>query len=488
MILNENKKYIEKFKKSGELILDNYISLFKLDNYIEDCEVFCLTLDDFKDKYKKYIFGEQYVKFSISISDFKEASKEINRINRILNINNIVKKSKINKYIRYCPSGATISKGETTLRNEIKQNIIHKNKYEIYISNALFIKSNVYILVFAIKFDQRVSYNNFIKNDLNKCIHVLNTDILNNDNKIQNYLSNQVYYSKENWSEYVNQLFVEFHEDVVDYYYFIDNLAQMKYENSNNNGSLVICKDKPTLIMELPNHCNLFGTDKMVRKLIEMAKDGSILVIYDKEIIGFTKKKYLVKSYVLVNYNINHADWKIQCNLGNILWSADVKNSIPKMSKKATPFFNYYRNKFNEIFGNGSFTNIHKKIIKSAINEKHGTMLVFLEDAVSEVNRLSSVGFPVKINENELELCIRSITSIDGAVIIDKSGKIEAIGIILDGTANEDSELDISRGARYNSAIKYTTNKQKCIVLVVSEDGYIDLISNGKKLKRRKKH
>lgn len=50
-----------------------------------------------------------------------------------------------------------------------------------------------------------------------------------------------------------------------------------------------------------------------------------------------------------------------------------------------------------------------------------------------------------------------------------------AIGVILDGKADKFIG-DKTRGARYNSALKYihSFEKQKCVILVVSEDETID--------------
>ena len=46
------------------------------------------------------------------------------------------------------------------------------------------------------------------------------------------------------------------------------------------------------------------------------------------------------------------------------------------------------------------------------------------------------------------------------------------IGAILDGMVSE--EADLSRGARYNSAIRYVNSHERTCAVVVSEDGYVD--------------
>src|SRR5260370_30101632 len=71
---------------------------------------------------------------------------------------------------------------------------------------------------------------------------------------------------------------------------------------------------------------------------------------------------------------------------------------------------------------------------------------------------------------------VGQVTGIDGAVLVDPSGYCDAIGVILDGTAA--GEGDRSRGARYNSAVKYlaSAGDTPTVILLVSEDGMINLL------------
>ncbi|HEY0319229.1 MAG TPA: diadenylate cyclase [Solirubrobacterales bacterium] len=76
---------------------------------------------------------------------------------------------------------------------------------------------------------------------------------------------------------------------------------------------------------------------------------------------------------------------------------------------------------------------------------------------------------------------LRAMTSIDGAVLVTPDGACHAVGVILDGLATGDGHS--ARGARYNSAIRYLKgNGAGSLVIIVSEDGSIDLRPN---LKRR---
>lgn len=119
-------------------------------------------------------------------------------------------------------------------------------------------------------------------------------------------------------------------------------------------------------------------------------------------------------------------------------------------------------------------------IVSIATEQKHGTMVVITEykTAVSELKKLkkqSTLVTPTLIDAKY----IRYITSIDGAIYFDINGYCHAIGVILDGKAAEDIG-DSSRGARYNSALRYMhklkESSKKCVIVIISEDGMVNII------------
>jgi DNA integrity scanning protein DisA with diadenylate cyclase activity len=73
-------------------------------------------------------------------------------------------------------------------------------------------------------------------------------------------------------------------------------------------------------------------------------------------------------------------------------------------------------------------------------------------------------------------LITQLITSIDGAVLLDPEGYCYSIGVILDGKAS--GHGNGTRGARYNSAVRYVeSSPYPCLVVVVSEDGMVDVLT-----------
>ena len=106
-------------------------------------------------------------------------------------------------------------------------------------------------------------------------------------------------------------------------------------------------------------------------------------------------------------------------------------------------------------------------------------MIVISKHAKEEALRLESSSIkikPIQMIKTQLKL----VTGIDGALIIDTDGYCHAIGSILDGSATMSG--DSSRGARYNSALRYlnlqTKDKIPCLIAVISEDRYIDILSS----------
>lgn len=124
----------------------------------------------------------------------------------------------------------------------------------------------------------------------------------------------------------------------------------------------------------------------------------------------------------------------------------------------------------------GAIKNLFE-LSEEACRQRHGTVLVITPEAASESKRLASQAtglVPVSLTADLL----KSVTAIDGAVMLDISGICHAIGVILDGEAVEFGNP--ARGARFNSSLRYAAQmdalKKDCVVVVVSEDGTAEWI------------
>lgn len=119
-------------------------------------------------------------------------------------------------------------------------------------------------------------------------------------------------------------------------------------------------------------------------------------------------------------------------------------------------------------------------LANACAEQAHGTMLVVHRDAAAEAQRLRPQALtitPAVLHGSTLT----ALTAIDGAVLVSPDGRCHAVGVILDGAATGTG--DSVRGARYNSAVRYLAGAgQGSLVIIVSEDGMIDLLPN---LRRR---
>ena len=115
-------------------------------------------------------------------------------------------------------------------------------------------------------------------------------------------------------------------------------------------------------------------------------------------------------------------------------------------------------------------------LIRQAELESHGTTIIVTTLAHAEAIRLSSQATAIVPCEVTPEI-LRHLTPIDGALIVAPDATCHAIGAILDGDAT--AKGDPTRGARFNSAVRYVGSQGKgCLATVVSSDGGVDFIPN----------
>jgi DisA bacterial checkpoint controller nucleotide-binding len=113
------------------------------------------------------------------------------------------------------------------------------------------------------------------------------------------------------------------------------------------------------------------------------------------------------------------------------------------------------------------------KVVEDAADAAHGTMVVISKSAATEGPRLAAGGGTIKPFAPTARK-IKAVSAIDGAILLDLDAVCHGIGLILDGKAEAGG--DASRGARYNSAIRYLSQQSDCVILVVSEDRTIDIL------------
>jgi hypothetical protein len=253
-------------------------------------------------------------------------------------------------------------------------------------------------------------------------------------------------------------------------------ISSLKYEGGSSIGRIIVCRQ---------NHPNLdiylklitpvqLSEYRKVRKLLEIASRDLALYSDGFEILGLgrTKGEYDTdrEDLLMINFN-GHYKWEMFHGDHQMLIVEHTNPSLPKLKIHKEVFDDLLKRMFNQI-PNENLERLWK-IVDIATMQKHGALLIISNEAEKESKRLENQSTriePTMLNES----LIRNVTSIDGAVLLDSMGVCHSIGVILDGVATEKGRSD--RGARYNSAIRYVeNNKMKCVAVIISEDGMVDL-------------
>lgn len=298
---------------------------------------------------------------------------------------------------------------------------------------------------------------------------------------------------------------------------FINSLSSETYEGAHIQSRMYLSergsdrgkKSKSGLTISFSNPIQFTANNtRQIRKLLEISNNELALVvgsIFPKSKLGHLPGRtdgYYFRYYPSINTRFVKGFSKetpkdYECEIkfkGFMSWELISYDTVIKYSKGKYTFA--YKKASNEealtktlrkFFGRTE-TNIKylliSKIIREAKKQKHGTLLLFSssESAICEAERLCKLNRAMGIRRISLAKKfdhIQSITSIDGAIILDFYGNCYCLGAILDGDAVVRGNT--SRGSRYNSAVNYVMRRAKesqiFYAIIISEDGTTDLIN-----------
>ena len=250
-------------------------------------------------------------------------------------------------------------------------------------------------------------------------------------------------------------------------------IANYEYEGNPCKGKIVFTNDIKNIVrFAKPVSINIQNVKK-IRKLLEMTNDDICLIVslFRKEIVGIDDCKKHEDDYLLEYIDTNM--WSLSFKGTYILKYVDGQYRLPEAKLNREMFLK----KCNERFGKEYDPSIFI-IIEAAINQKHGTMIVISKEAGEETNSILKEGKGTAISKinlvNQSNEMIIGLCSIDGAVMIDTYGNCAGIGLILSNPNTGKGNPE--RGSRYNSAVNYINNHEHSIVVVISEDGIIDVL------------
>lgn len=269
-------------------------------------------------------------------------------------------------------------------------------------------------------------------------------------------------------------------KESVNLYNLMHNISLLKYESSENRGNILFCSRdielESKLILTKPIPLTEYSSITAIRKLLEISGGDVSLLSDGNFVFGIGKRngiQDLPRKAFIINFK-GQGEWDVVTAKNQKVMSVTYRvPSMPKVSVKEAEF----AKQFEKTFGFSEYQNVWR-FIDLAKNQSHGTMVVITKEAEREAERLCNQSFLINKITDLQNGIINGITAIDGAVLLDDTGGCYAIGVILDGIANEKIGT-ISRGARYNSALRYLNyckeNSIPCLIVIVSEDKYIDI-------------
>ncbi|NVO31397.1 DNA integrity scanning protein DisA nucleotide-binding domain protein [Hymenobacter lapidiphilus] len=257
-----------------------------------------------------------------------------------------------------------------------------------------------------------------------------------------------------------------------------NTISSLRYEGAEGVGKLLLARrGHPNLSEVFALTCPTPLTDyRAVRKLLEMTTSDVSLLADGENVYALGRQvgQYdAAREDLFVISFITHYAWEFQHG-GQVLMRAHYGHpSLPRARLNRTKFRRDLRRTF-ELTDSAKVEKLWDVVLEAS-RQKHGTLLVITTEALAEADRLKlqcTLIEPVPLTP----LITRLVTAIDGAVLLDPDAFCYSIGVILDGKAT--GRGTSTRGARYNSAIRYVeSSPYPCIAIVVSEDGLMDVIT-----------
>ena len=261
------------------------------------------------------------------------------------------------------------------------------------------------------------------------------------------------------------------------FYNYINTIASLKYEKKDSTAQIALCRQAaklPLLVrFEVPIPVK---ENRKVRKLLAATGEKHCLVCSNGEYLeGIANIKDMQNQKnvpVHFIYLLKHLTWELVRDGKLLLRYATGNISTSRHEMKNQEILPYIIKRLN--IGEPEAVRV-LALIRKAQATNHGSTLVFSSSAKEEARRLQQDGFlvePFMLDPDDMIF----FTVMDGALLLDIGCRCHALGVILDGESARFS--DTSRGARFNSALRY--HEKRCydnlLIVVVSDDGMVDLI------------
>lgn len=217
---------------------------------------------------------------------------------------------------------------------------------------------------------------------------------------------------------------------------------------------------------------------KHVRKLLLAVENSPRQLISDgRHIVGISDSALPV-STILASFRGNHGylylDDECVCSIADGNFNSTTRRAKLVQLEEALLEADLEKVQSYTLF------NTITAIVHNAQEQKWGcTLVIDLNETPLDIagQKLSA---PLSLTVPKVLDLAKSLTKMDGALHIGKDLRLHRFGCLLDGrcVSGEDS----SRGARYNSALRFTAENEGMIVIVVSADRPVSVVQNGVEL------
>lgn len=259
-----------------------------------------------------------------------------------------------------------------------------------------------------------------------------------------------------------------------DLFHEFNGLSRLMYEGARGHGRLALVEPSdPRLdyILKLATPSPLHQV-RWARKLLEMSGDDTVIACDYRKIHGLARLSGDLSQTCFVDFH-DQQHWEFRRGAEVLVRVAFGEPTLPQPPISAERF----RDNYSRIFTQAAPENADRcfAMLSALLELPHGSMLLIAEDAASEAVRLAGQGTAIEPVPLSADLLARA-SRIDGTILADPTGNCHAIGVILDGTADEGCTP--ARGARYNSAVRYVNGAQEKgrLAFVISEDRTLDIL------------
>lgn len=264
-----------------------------------------------------------------------------------------------------------------------------------------------------------------------------------------------------------------------DVWWMANEISASRYENEQCNGRLLLAAQSHPCVASAVRFATPvpLGNRRAIRKLLETTRAHSALLAGADGIwgLGDSIETYDGTAEDLFELRFpSHYTWELIHGTDRLVTVKYRQPTIPKPRVDDA----LVRDHAERLFPQQPKGAADRLVLAAheASTQRHGTMLVVSEQAESEAHRLARESMAVDPVDLTPEL-VSCISAVDGAMLVSPDMRLHAFGAILDGSASKHGNS--ARGARFNSAIRYadewSAKGVPVLILIVSEDGYIDL-------------